>query len=67
MDSVIEYPIRNNRFFSWNRYFNNNNPIELELGCGDGSLALIHLAQHNPHINFIGIDIKGDRLYQAAM
>lgn len=46
-------------------YFKNDNPIVIELGCGDGEYT-IGLAKSNPNINYIGIDIKGDRLYQGS-
>ena len=43
-------------------YFNNSNPIVLELGCGRGEYT-IGLARKYPNKNFIGIDIKGDRIW----
>ncbi|MEF9986479.1 MAG: tRNA (guanosine(46)-N7)-methyltransferase TrmB [Bacteroidales bacterium] len=45
--------------------FKNNNPIILELGCGKGEYT-ISLAQMFPNKNFIGIDIKGARLWKGA-
>lgn len=45
--------------------FGNSNPIVLELGCGKGEYT-IALAQLNPNINYIGIDIKGARLWKGA-
>lgn len=42
-------------------FFKNNNPIILELGCGKGEYT-IGLAKLFPEKNFIGIDIKGDRI-----
>jgi tRNA (guanine-N7-)-methyltransferase len=44
-----------------NDFFGNNNPIILELGCGKGEYT-VGLAKLFPHKNFIGIDIKGDRI-----
>lgn len=50
----------------WNElYFENSNPITIELGCGDGEYS-VGLANVNPDRNFIGIDLKGDRLYQGS-
>lgn len=46
-------------------YFNNNNPVVLELGCGKGEYT-IGLAMENPHINYIGVDIKGARVWRGA-
>ncbi len=50
----------------WNKeYFKNDNPIVLEVGCGKGEYT-VGLAQRFPDKNFIGIDIKGARLWQGA-
>jgi tRNA (guanine-N7-)-methyltransferase len=50
----------------WNdAVFENENPIVLELACGKGEYALA-LAEKFPQENFIGIDIKGARLWRGA-
>lgn len=50
----------------WNAdFFKNNNPITLELACGKGEYS-IALAQRFPQRNFIGVDIKGARLWKGA-
>jgi tRNA (guanine-N7-)-methyltransferase len=50
----------------WNNdFFKNNNPIVLELGCGKGEYT-VKLAQHYPDMNFIGVDIKGSRMWKGA-
>ena len=50
----------------WNsRFFKNNNPIVLELGCGKGEYT-VALAEKFPEKNFIGIDIKGARFWRGA-
>jgi tRNA (guanine-N7-)-methyltransferase len=50
----------------WNsKYFKNNNPIVLELGCGKGEYTL-ELAKLFPDKNFTGIDIKGARIWHGA-
>ena len=49
----------------WNAFFKNDNPIVLELGCGKGEYT-IALAEKNPNINYIGIDIKGARFWRGA-
>ncbi|MCD4772652.1 MAG: tRNA (guanosine(46)-N7)-methyltransferase TrmB [Bacteroidales bacterium] len=46
-------------------YFKNDKPITLELGCGKGEYTL-GLARKYPNKNFIGIDIKGARLWRGA-
>jgi len=45
--------------------FKNNNPIVLELACGKGEYT-IGLAKKNPNKNYIGIDIKGERIWKGA-
>ncbi len=49
----------------WNTFFNNSNPIVLELGCGKGEYT-VALAKKNPNINYIGVDIKGARFWRGA-
>jgi tRNA (guanine-N7-)-methyltransferase len=50
----------------WNtRFFRNTNPIILELGCGKGEYA-VGLGRLFPDRNFIGIDIKGARMWSGA-
>ncbi|CAM1349664.1 MULTISPECIES: tRNA (guanosine(46)-N7)-methyltransferase TrmB [Tenacibaculum] len=49
----------------WKSFFENENPIVLELGCGKGEYT-IALAEKNPDKNFIGIDIKGARFWRGA-
>ena len=46
-------------------YFKNNNPIVLELGCGKGEYS-VGLAKRYPDKNFIGVDIKGNRIHTGA-
>ncbi|MBR2486990.1 MAG: tRNA (guanosine(46)-N7)-methyltransferase TrmB [Paludibacteraceae bacterium] len=46
-------------------YFHNDNPIVLELGCGRGEYT-VGLAERNPNKNYIGIDIKGARMWAGA-
>jgi tRNA (guanine-N7-)-methyltransferase len=57
-----EFPLKG----KWNKeYFRNNNPIVLELGCGKGEYT-VELATKFPLKNFIGIDIKGARIWRGA-
>ena len=46
-------------------FFKNNNPIVLELGCGKGEYT-VELAKLYPDTNFIGVDIKGARMWTGA-
>ena len=49
----------------WNERFGNHNPIVLELGCGKGEYT-VALAERDPERNYIGVDIKGARLWKGA-
>ncbi len=71
-DNVVQAPyylVKDENFYlygSWAKiFFKNNNPIVLEIGCGKGEYALA-LAEKNPGKNYIGIDIKGARLWKGA-
>lgn len=46
-------------------FFHNNKPIILELGCGKGEYT-VALAERDPQSNYIGIDIKGARMWRGA-
>jgi tRNA (guanine-N7-)-methyltransferase len=61
--NVLQYPqdIKGN----WNNTFRNDLPIVLELACGKGEYTL-GLAQLYPKRNYIGIDLKGNRLWVGA-
>lgn len=72
MDRVLQYPfavVREQEFplkGKWGQeMFGNDNPIVLELGCGKGEYT-VGLAREYPGKNFIGIDIKGARMYTGA-
>jgi len=49
----------------WKDFFKNDHPIVLELGCGRGEYT-VGLAARHPEKNFIGIDIKGARMWAGA-
>lgn len=63
MDEVLnDYPLKGN----WNKhFFKNDLPIILELGCGKGEYT-VGLARKYKNYNFIGIDIKGARIWRGA-
>ncbi|HAS36823.1 MAG TPA: tRNA (guanosine(46)-N7)-methyltransferase TrmB [Flavobacteriales bacterium] len=51
---------------NWSKdHFKNNNPLVLELACGKGEFALA-MAKMWPERNYLGIDIKGARMYVGA-
>lgn len=49
----------------WNEYFKNDNDIVLELACGKGEYSTGLAATDKSH-NYIGVDIKGNRIYTGA-
>jgi tRNA (guanine-N7-)-methyltransferase len=51
---------------NWNNnFFGNKNPVILELGCGKGEYT-VELAEKFAEKNFIGVDIKGARMWKGA-
>ena len=58
-DNVLEYP--KDMPGQWKQFFKNEHPITLELACGKGEYA-VGLGRLYPSRNFIGIDIKGNRI-----
>ena len=61
--NVLEYP--ENIAGKWNEFFKNNYPVTLELACGKGEYA-VGMGQLYPQKNFIGVDIKGNRIWVGA-
>ncbi len=61
--NVLEYPEHISG--KWNGFFDNDHPVVLELACGRGEYT-VGLAKLFPAKNFIGIDIKGNRMYIGA-
>ena len=62
-DHVLQYP--ENMPGNWHQHFGNAHPLTLELACGKGEYA-VGLAQLYPDRNFIGIDVKGNRIWVGA-
>jgi len=60
---VLEYPA--DMKGKWHEYFKNTNPVILELACGRGEYT-VGLSLLFPNQNFIGIDVKGNRMFIGA-
>lgn len=62
-DNVLQYPegIKG----KWNEFFKNDHPITLELACGKGEYS-VNLGREHKDKNFIGVDVKGNRIYIGA-
>lgn len=61
--NVLEYP--ENIKGKWNEFFKNNHPLTLELACGKGEYA-VGLGRMYPQRNFLGVDVKGNRIWRGA-
>jgi Predicted S-adenosylmethionine-dependent methyltransferase len=61
--NVLQYP--ENTAGTWHQFFHNNNPITLELACGKGEYA-VGLGRLYPERNFLGVDLKGNRIWVGA-
>jgi len=61
-DLLADFPLKG----KWHAdYFHNDNPVTLELGCGKGEYT-VNLALNHTDRNFIGMDIKGARLWKGC-
>ena len=59
---LADFPLKGH----WHRdFFKNDHPLVLELGCGKGEYS-VGLAQLYPQKNFLGLDIKGNRMFIGA-
>ena len=61
--NFLEYPV--NMQGKWQEFFNNSNSIVLELACGKGEYA-VGMGTLFPEKNFIGIDLKSNRMWVGA-
>ena len=62
--NVLQYP--EGMRGKWKDFFKNENPITLELACGKGEYTVGQAALY-PNRNFIGVDLKGNRIYAGAL
>lgn len=63
MANILEFPKELKG--KWSEHFNNQKPLLLELACGKGHYT-VGLARKHPDKNFVGIDIKGARLWKGG-
>ncbi len=61
--NVLQYPLHIKN--KWNDFFCNQNPVTLELACGKGEYT-VGLARLHSERNYIGVDIKGNRIWKGA-
>ena len=62
-ENVLQFP--KNIKGKWSEFFKNTSPIVLELACGKGEYA-VGLGMLYPQKNFIGVDLKGNRIWVGA-
>jgi tRNA (guanine-N7-)-methyltransferase len=61
--NVLQYP--EGMPGQWRHFFHNDHPLTLELACGKGEYT-VGLAKLYPDRNFLGLDLKGNRIYIGA-
>jgi len=61
--NVLQYPTGMKGM--WHSFFKNQNPVVLELACGKGEYA-VGLGRMHPQKNFVGVDVKGNRIWKGA-
>jgi tRNA (guanine-N7-)-methyltransferase len=61
--NVLQYP--ENMKGNWKNFFKNTNPVTLELACGKGEYS-VNLGREHKDRNYLGVDIKGNRIYTGA-
>src|ERR1700712_2439575 len=61
--NVLQYP--EGMSGQWAGFFKNDHPLTLELACGKGEYT-VGLAKMYPQRNFLGMDLKGNRIYVGA-
>lgn len=62
--NVLQYP--KDMAGKWKDFFKNENPLTLELACGKGEYT-VGLSRLHPERNFVGVDLKGNRIYVGAL
>ena len=61
----VKLAIQDKKYFDFNKIFGNDNPIELEVGCGKGGF-IVEKAKLNPNINFIAVELLENIIVMAC-
>lgn len=61
----VKLAIQDKKYFDFNKIFGNNNPVELEVGCGKGGF-IVEKAKLNPNINFIAVELLENIIVMAC-
>ena len=57
--------VKNKNYFNFQEIFGNNNPVELEIGCGKGGF-IVQKAKENPNVNYIAVELLCNIIVMAA-
>ncbi len=61
----VNLAIKDKKYFDYENLFGNNNPIEIEIGCGKGSF-IVQKAKQNPNVNFIAVELLQNIIVMAC-
>ena len=61
----VNIAIENKQYFDYQKLFGNNNPVEMEIGCGKGSF-IVQKAKQNPNVNFIAVELLQNIIIMAC-
>ncbi len=61
----VKLAIMDKKLFDFSQIFNNDNPVELEIGCGKGRF-IVEKAKNNPNINFLAVELLENIIVMAA-
>ncbi len=61
----VKEAVKNKKYFEYEKIFSNNNPVELEVGCGKGGF-IIEKAMRNPNVNFIAVELLENIIVMAG-
>lgn len=61
----VKEAVKDKKYFDYKSIFGNDNPVELEIGCGKGGF-IVQKAKENPNINFIAVELLENIIVMAA-
>lgn len=61
----VNIAIENKKYFDYKKLFGNDNPVEMEIGCGKGSF-IVQKAKQNPNVNFIAVELLQNIIVMAC-
>ena len=66
MDIVnVKEAVKNKKYFDYQTLFNNDNPVEMEIGCGKGGF-IVEKAIKNPNVNYVAVELLENIIVMAA-